>query len=208
MSRRKKGGDFMNDSMQTYNNNKQYIEPVYDATAAIGIASTIFGTVMVTIIAIILIVVGYNIKNIDSEKTSVATGTIIKADCTPKNKTCVADIKYTVDKVDYSVQTTTGLVNKAQTIQVNYDPSNANNFTIYSYYPYIGWSIITVAIISLISSWGWLLMTILFKPLAAASGVGTVASTIMPDFGNNNHGNNYGNNYDFGDNNGYEYNYT
>jgi hypothetical protein len=207
MSRRKKGGNFMNDSMQTYNNNKQYIEPVYDATAAIGIASTIFGTVMATIIAIILIVVGYNIKNIDSEKTSVATGTITKADCTPKNKTCVADIKYTVDKVDYSVQTTTGLVNKNQTIQVNYDPSNANNFTIYSYYPYIGWGIITVAIIMLISSWGWLLMTLLFKPLAAASGVGAVASTIMPDYGNNNYGNgnNYGNDYgnNYGNGNGY-----
>lgn len=45
----------------------------------------------------------------------------------------------------------------------------------------IGWVIIIIAVIILLSFWGWLIMTKFFKPVGTASGVGAVADAFIPD---------------------------
>jgi hypothetical protein len=164
------------------------MQPVYDATASIGIAYSIFSTVMATIICAIGIYVGFWVKNLDASKTAKTVGTVKEADCTKtkKDKSCVATITYKVNDIEYSVSSSTGLVNKGQNIDIYYDPKNPNNFVSNSYTNIIGWVIIIVCIILLLSSWGWLIMTLLFKPVAAASGVGAVAGAVMPGNGNGN----------------------
>jgi len=207
MARKSKGGNFIQQPQYQYQQPYQYqpqmqqqqqtnytgmigdtmktMQPVYDATASIGIAYSIFSTVMATIICSIGIYVGFWVKNLDASKTAKTIGTVKEADCTKtaKDKSCVATITYKVNDVEYSVSSTTGIVNKGQNIDIYYDPKNPNNFVSNSYTNIIGWVIIIVCIILLLSSWGWLIMTLLFKPVAAASGVGAVAGAVMPGNG-------------------------
>jgi hypothetical protein len=159
------------------------MQPVYDATASIGIAYAIFSAIMATIICGFVIYGGFWVKNINANKTAKTVGTIKDATCskTQNDKSCVATINYKVNNIEYSVSTTTGIVNKGQTMDIYYDPKNPNDFTSNSSTTAIGWVIIIVAFIILLSSWGWLIMTIFFKPVAAATGVGAVAGAIMPD---------------------------
>ena len=160
------------------------MQPVYDVTATIGIAYAIFSTVIVTIISVFVIYFGVWIKNMNAEKTEKTVGTIKDTTCskTKNDKSCVATISYIANKIEYSVSTTTGIVNKGQTVDIYYEPKNPNNFSLSNNTTNaIGWIIIIVASIILLSSWGWLLMTIFFKPVAAATGVGAVAGAIMPD---------------------------
>ena len=160
------------------------MQPVYDASAAIGIAYAIFSAVMATIICGFVIYFGVWVKNMNSDKTGYIKGTIIDATCTnaKNDKSCLASIDYKVNNVNYSVSATTGIVNKGQTIDIYYDPKNPNNFSLYNNTTNtIGWVIIIIAVIILLSSWGWLILTIFFKPVAAATGVGAVAGAVMPD---------------------------
>jgi hypothetical protein len=162
------------------------MQPVYDATASIGIAYAIFSAVIATIICGFAIYGGFWVKNINSDKTAKTTGTIKDAICskTKNDKSCIATINYVVKNVEYSVSETTGIVNKGQTLDIYYDPKNPNNFSLSNNTTnIIGWIIIIVAIIILLSSWGWLIMTIFFKPLAAATGVGAVAGAVIPGDG-------------------------
>ena len=162
------------------------MQPVYDATATIGIAYSIFSAVIATIICSIAIYVGVWVKNLNKDKTQKTVGLVTEATCTnsKKDKSCVATINFKANKVDYTVSSSTlGIVNKGQNIDIYYDPKNPNNFTSNSYTNIVGWVIIIFAVIVLIISWGWLIMTIMFKPVAAASGVGAVAGAVMP--GNN-----------------------
>jgi hypothetical protein len=161
------------------------MQPVYDVTASIGIVYAIFSAIMATIICGIAIYAGIWVKNLNADKTAKTIGTIIEATCskTKNDKSCVATINYTVKDVEYSVSATTGIVNKGQTLNIFYDPKNPNNFSIFNNTTnIIGWIIIIIAIIILLSSWGWLIMTIFFKPVAAATGVGAVADAIIPDY--------------------------
>lgn len=173
------------------------MQPVYDASASIGIAYSIFSAVMATIICSIGIFIGFWVKNLNSDKSAKTSGIVKNAECSitktkkSTSKSCIATIDYKVNNVDYSGTTTTSdIINKGQTIDIYYDPKNPNNFITNSYTNIIGWIIIVICIIILLSSWGWLIMTLLFKPVAAASGVGAVAGVIMP-------GNNSGTNFDF-----------
>ena len=160
------------------------MQPVYNTTATIGIVYSVFSAIMATIICGFAIYGGFWVKNMNSDKTEKTIGTIKEATCskTKDDKSCMATINYTVKDVEYSVSATTGIVNKGQTLDVFYDPKNPNNFSISNNTTNtIGWIIIIVAIIILLSSWGWLIMTIFFKPVAAATGVGAVADAIIPD---------------------------
>ena len=160
------------------------MQPVYDASAAIGIAYAIFSAVMATLVCSFVIYFGVWVKDMNSDKTGSTKGTIKDANCTnaKNDKSCVATVNYKVNNVDYSVSATTGIVNKGQTIDIYYDPKNPNNFSLYTNTTNtIGWVIIIIAIIILLSSWGWLILTIFFKPVAAATGVGAVAGAVMPD---------------------------
>ena len=161
------------------------MQPVYNTTATIGIVYSVFSAVIATIICGFAIYGGFWIKNMNSDKTEKTIGTIKDASCskTKDDKSCMATINYTVKDVEYSVSATTGIVNKGQTLDVFYDPKNPNNFSISNNTTNtIGWIIIIVAIIILLSSWGWLILTIFFKPVAAATGVGAVANAIIPDY--------------------------
>ena len=161
------------------------MQPVYDTTASIGLVYSIFTTVMATIICGFAIYGGFWIKNMNADKTEKTIGTIKEATCskTKNDKSCIATINYTVKDVEYSVSATTGIVNKGQTVDIFYDPKNPNNFSLLNNTANtIGWIIIIVAIIILLSSWGWLILTIFFKPVAAATGVGAVANAIIPDY--------------------------
>ena len=162
------------------------MQPVYDVTASIGIAYAIFSAVIATIICGFAIYGGFWVKNMNADKTAKTTGKIMDATCskTKNDKSCVSTINYMVKDVEYSVSSVTEIVNKGQTITVYYDPKNPNNFSLSNNTTNtIGWVIIIIAIIILLSSWGWLIMTIFFKPLAAATGVGAVAGAVIPGDG-------------------------
>ena len=177
MARKKGGNQYPNQYPNQYsnqypNNNNgmfgdamNHMKPVYDVTASIGIAYAIFSAVMATIICSFMIYFGVWIKNINSENTAKTTGTVKDTVCnkTKNDKSCVATINYKVNKVEYSVSTTTGIVNKGQTMDIYYDPKNPNNFSLSNNTTnIIGWVIIIIAVIILLSSWGWLIMTIFF----------------------------------------------
>ena len=166
-------------------NTMKTMQPVYDVTASIGIVYAIFSAVMATIICGIAIYAGVWVKNMNSDKTEKTIGTITEAICsnTKNDKSCIVTINYKVKDVEYSVSTTTTIVNKGQTLDIFYDPNNPNNFSISNNTTNtIGWIIIIIAIIILLLSWGWFIMTIFFKPVAAATGVGAVADAIIPNY--------------------------
>ena len=159
------------------------MQPVYDATATIGIVYSVFSTVVATIVCSIAIFVGVWVKNLNNDKTAKTVGVVTEAICSTvnKDKSCIATINFKANYIDYTVSSSTlGIVNKGQNIDIYYDPKNPNNFTSNNYTNTIGWVIIIFAIIILLISWGWLIMTIMFKPVAAASGVGAVADAVIP----------------------------
>jgi len=110
------------------------------------------------------------------------SGSVSDANCDTNAKSCLTTISYNVNDVNYTNKKTTEIVNKGQTLEILYDTTNPNNFEInYKIHKYIGWGFIIFAILIIILSIGWLIFSLLFKPVAAATGVGAVADAIIPD---------------------------
>jgi hypothetical protein len=182
---KKKGAGVLNSVLQDVKKNKSMIEPVYDTVSYIGLIYKFIRSVIFTIVCIILMIIGYYlIKNNDkSEKTP---GTINVDNCSvheTKNKRgrvqtsniCDVTIDYKVDDVEYSKKHRFNkLMNDNDVIDVFYNPSDPNQFSVIGYFNYIGIGMIVVGILVFIYTWVTFVITLLFKPLQAAEGTGVI----------------------------------
>ena len=177
MTRRKNKGGFVSDTTDV-NKNKDYLQPIYDTTATIGIVYSVMSTIIGTIIFVIIIIIGVYVKNMNSDKTEIAFGIVKEVNnCNARSKSCVSVVEFSVKDAIYTVNTESGILSKGQKIKIYYNPENPNNISLNNYTNFIGWIIIIISVIIIVCMWIWTLLTIIYKPIAAASGVGAVTST-------------------------------
>jgi hypothetical protein len=182
---------FFGNAINDLNNNKETLVPIYDTTASIGIIYNIFTTILVVVICSIMIYIGFWLKNMNSNKSHNVSGKYTNVKCTNeivedtnKNKktivNCTADVIYKVDEVEYkkSVQTSYS-INDEQPVTVNYDPSNPDDFNTDNNYYYFGIGMIVIGILAIFISLFWLILSLIYKPVAAASGVGAIGDAMM-----------------------------
>jgi hypothetical protein len=138
-----------------------------------------------------MIYIGFWLKNMNSNKSHNVSGKYTNVKCTNeiiedtnKNKktivNCTADVIYKVDEVEYnkSVQTSY-TINDEQPVTVNYDPSNPDDFNTDNNYYYFGIGMIVIGILAIFISLFWLILSLIYKPVAAASGVGALGDAMM-----------------------------
>jgi hypothetical protein len=162
-------------------------EQVYEGTAQVGRALSMFGSIFVTVIAIPILILGINLerKKIQEEKVSAQVQNIKGNECTRQqdnNYSCMLTLKY-----DYG--------GKSYTEQMQY--SGSNNIVVGEYIevyienkdpttPYqsasitnrVGMIMIILAIAIPILSWSWYFIVNKYKSMAAVSGVADMSSMI------------------------------
>ena len=181
---------FFGNAINDLNNNKETLAPIYDTTASIGIIYNIFTTILVVVICSIMIYIGFWLKNMNSNKSHNVSGKYTNVKCTNeivedtnKNKKTIVNctaVIYKVDEVEYkkSVQTSYS-INDEQPVTVNYDPSNPDDFNTDNNYYYFGIGMIVIGILAIFISLFWLILSLIYKPVAAASGVGAIGDAMM-----------------------------
>ena len=181
---------FIGTALTDLKNNKDMFQPVYDTTSTIGLFYNFVVALFVTLLAALLIFVGYMVKDYYIKYTGRVRGKIVSAKCyteidsnKQRKKKCDALIEYEVAGKKYKNNyISDDLVNINQGIDVNYEPANPNNFTTkYDTMSYIGWGLIIFAGVMLFVSWGWFILSWMFKPIAAASGIGAIGSALTPN---------------------------
>lgn len=180
---------FIGTALTDLKNNKEMFQPVYDTTSSIGLVYN-FGIAMIaTIVMSLVIFVGVQINNYYYKYTGKAKGKIVSAKCyteidnNKKYKKCDAMIEYEVAGAKYKQNyISDSLVNVNESVDVRYEPSNPNNFTTkYSMMLYIGWGLIIFSVIIILLAWAWFVLSWVFKPIAAVSGIGALGSALTPN---------------------------
>ena len=180
---------FIGTALTDLKNNKEMFQPVYDTTSSIGLVYN-FGIAMIaTIVMSLVIFAGVQINNYYYKYTGKAKGKIVSAkwytgiDNNKKYKKCDAMIEYEVAGAKYKQNyISDALVNVNESVDVHYEPSNPNNFTTkYSMMLYIGWGLIIFSVIIILLAWAWFVMSWVFKPIAAVSGIGALGSALTPN---------------------------
>ena len=177
------------------NNNKDILNPIYDTTATIGNIYNIGTTIIICIIFIIIIIAGVYILNINKDKTENASGLLKDVKCIKENIKEVnskgEETNKIVNKCDYNIvykvkgkeyvkkHSETELVNENDKVVVYYEPENPDNYVIGNNNYIIGLIMIIGGVILIILSIAWLIFTIYFKPLAAASGANVISDIVM-----------------------------
>jgi hypothetical protein len=181
---------FFGNAIKDLNNNKETLAPLYDTAASIGIIYNIFTTFLVIVICSVMIYIGFWLKNMNSNKSSSVPGKYTNVKCTNEiiedtNKNmktivnCTADVIYTVDDIEYKKSLQTSYtINDEQPVTVNYDPSNPDDFNTDNNYYYFGIGMIIVGILAIFISIFWLILSLIYKPVAAASGVGALGDAM------------------------------
>jgi len=181
---------FIGTALTDIKNNHSILNPIYDTTASIGIAYNIAVTIVLTIIFGILIYAGFWIKDFDINKSENVLGKYKNVKCTQEiikdkdnnNKSvtvCNAEIVYTVGEKEYiKSYKASKIVNENQPVTVYYNPANPDDFIIEKYTYYFGISMIILGFIIIGLSWFWLILSIAFKPIAAASGVNAIGDAL------------------------------
>jgi hypothetical protein len=180
---------FVGTVLKDLDSNKDVLKPIYDTTATIGLIYNIFFTIIIIIICAFIIYIGFWLKNSNSNKTINVIGKYTNIKCENeiiedlnKNKktivNCTADIVYMVKGVEYKKRYQTNrVVNDNQPVNVSYDPSNPDDFTVDNSY-YIGASMIVIGFITIAIALFWSILSILYKPVAAVSGIGVLGDAI------------------------------
>lgn len=180
---------FIGTALTDLKNNKEMFQPVYDTTSSIGLVYN-FGIAMIaTIVMSLVIFVGVQINNYYYKYTGKAKGKVVSAKCyteidnNKKYKKCDAMIEYEVAGAKYKQNyISDALVNVNESVDVHYEPSNPNNFTTkYSMMLYIGWGLIIFSVIVILLAWAWFVLSWVFKPIAAVSGIGALGSALTPN---------------------------
>ena len=173
---------FVGTVLKDLDSNKDVLKPIYDTTATIGI--------IYNIICAFIIYIGFWLKNSNSNKTKNVIGKYTNVKCENeiiedinKNKktivNCTADIVYMVKGVEYKKgYQTNRIVNDNQPVNVSYDPANPDDFTVDNSYYYIGVSMIVIGFITIAIALFWSILSILYKPVAAVSGIGVLGDAI------------------------------
>jgi hypothetical protein len=181
---------FVGTVLKDLDSNKDVLKPIYDTTATIGIIYNIFFTIIIIIICAFIIYIGFWLKNSNSNKTKNVIGKYTNVKCENeiiedinKNKktivNCTADIIYMVKGVEYKKgYQTNRIVNDNQPVNVSYDPANPDDFTVDNSYYYIGVSMIVIGFITIAIALFWSILSILYKPVAAVSGIGVLGDAI------------------------------
>jgi hypothetical protein len=181
---------FIGSALADIKNNQSVLNPIYDTTASIGIVYNVVITIVVTILFGILIYVGFWIKDADINKSENVLGKYKNVKCTEEiikdkdnnNKSvtvCNAEIVYTVGEKEYiKSYKASKLVNENQPVTVHYDPANPNDFIIEKNTYYFGLGMIIVGFIIIGLSWLWLILSIAFKPIAAAYGANAIGDAL------------------------------
>lgn len=181
---------FVGTVLKDLDSNKDVLKPIYDTTATIGIIYNIFFTIIIIIICAFIIYIGFWLKNSNSNKTKNVIGKYTNVKCENeiiedinKNKktivNCTADIVYMVKGVEYKKgYQTNRIVNDNQPVNVSYDPANPDDFTVDNSYYYIGISMIVIGFITIAIALFWSILSILYKPVAAVSGIGVLGDAI------------------------------
>jgi hypothetical protein len=181
---------FVGTVLKDLDSNKDVLKPIYDTTATIGVIYNIFFTIIIIIICAFIIYIGFWLKNSNSNKTKNVIGKYTNVKCENeiiedinKNKktivNCTADIVYMVKGVEYKKgYQTNRIVNDNQPVNVSYDPANPDDFTVDNSYYYIGVSMIVIGFITIAIALFWSILSILYKPVAAVSGIGVLGDAI------------------------------
>ena len=180
---------FIGTALTDLKNNKEMFQPVYDTTSSIGLAYTFGVALLTTILMSLAIFAGVQINNYYYKYKGKARGRIVSAKCytetnnNKKYKKCDAMIEYEVAGAKYRHNyISDALVNVNESVDVHYEPSNPNNFTTkYDMMLYIGWGLIVFSVIVMLLAWGWFIMSWIFKPVAAVSGLGALGSALTPN---------------------------
>ena len=182
---------FVGTAINDLRSNKDVLNPIYDTAATIGIIYNVFFTFVIIIICSIMIYMGFWLKNLNSNKSQSVKGKYSNVKCTNeiiedanKNKNtivnCTADIIYSVNEKEYKKShQVTHTINDNQPVNVNYDPANPEDFSTDNNYYYFGIGLIVVGILAIIIAIFWSILSMLYKPIAAASGVGAIGDAIM-----------------------------
>jgi hypothetical protein len=180
---------FIGTALTDLKNNKEMFQPVYDTTSSIGLAYNFGIAILATILMSLAIFAGVQINNYYYKYKGKTRGRIVSAKCytetnnNKKYKKCDAMIEYEVAGAKYKHNYVSDtLVNVNETADVHYEPSNPNNFTTkYDMMLYIGWGLIVFSVIVILLAWGWFIMSWIFKPVAAVSGIGALGSALTPN---------------------------
>jgi uncharacterized protein YxeA len=180
---------FIGTALTDLKNNKEMFQPVYDTTSSIGLVYTFGVAILISIIAALLIFSGYMVNSYYYKYTNRVKGRVVSAKCytetnnKQRQKKCDVIIEYEVAGKKYKNNYMADqLVNVNESVDVNYEPTNPNNFTTkYDFMLYFGWGLIIFACIMLFLSWGWFILSWMFKPIAAASGIGAIGSALTPN---------------------------
>jgi hypothetical protein len=181
---------FIGTALTDLKNNKDMFQPVYDTTSSIGLVYNFVVALFATLLAALLIFVGYMVKDYYIKYSGRVRGRIVSAKCytemnsnKQRQKKCDATVEYEVAGKKYNNSYLADeQVNVNQGVDINYDPLNPNNFTTkYDLMSYIGWGFIIFAAVMLFVSWGWFILSWMFKPIAAASGIGAIGSALTPN---------------------------
>jgi hypothetical protein len=181
---------FIGTALTDLKNNKDMFQPVYDTTSSIGLVYNFVVALFATLLAALLIFVGYMVKDYYIKYSGRVRGKIVSAKCytemnsnKQRQKKCDASVEYEVAGKKYNNSYLADeQVNVNQGVDINYDPANPDNFTTkYDLMSYIGWGLIIFAAVMLFVSWGWFILSWMFKPIAAASGIGAIGSALTPN---------------------------
>ena len=177
---------FIGTALTDLKNNKEMFQPVYDTTSTIGLVYNFGIAILLTLLMSLVIFAGVQINNYYYKYKGRVRGRIVSAKCytetdnNKKYKKCDAMIEYDVAGAKYKHNyISDSLVNVNESVDINFEPSNPNNFTTkYSMMRYIGWGLIIFSVIIILLAWAWFVMSWVFKPIAAVSGIGALGSAL------------------------------
>lgn len=163
---RRRGGD-----MQQY---QQYAEQATDATATFGRITMVFRVIVGTLVCILFIIIGIFMVRSRSMYNKSTKGIINDLQCNQSTNTCSLKLEFMAGDKKISndhYQVTTTNYSKGQNITIYYDKTNPANFVTSMWVRYIGWLIISIAVIIIIASWLWLYVVFKNRAAAAITGV-------------------------------------
>ena len=189
-----KGGNqqgFIGTAINDIKNNNNVLQPVYDTTASIGIVYNLMYAIFGTIFMCIFLFIGVWLLNLNSDKTETTTGIYKDVKCSENKvydsekkadvveKSCVGTIEYKVNGKEYNkLHQTKDVISNGQNVKLYYNPNNPNDFVTETSSYYIGLILIIVSVCIIVIMWIWTILSFVYKPVAAASGVGAIGDAL------------------------------